>query len=127
MYNSVKIADAFSTIANMLLDNHGEVFELEAETASEQRILKKEISRFINKLQYITLPFAAAVQSNDDFRDTMEQSLVYHAHNFGNSGIINAFFPRMSKGAAWFEVVMMAKWTPLQMFDGSVINLDLNR
>jgi hypothetical protein len=129
MYNPVKISDAFGNIADALLNNYGELFELEADDASQQRIMKLETTRFIRKLQYIAQPFAAALQSNDEFKDTMEGSLMYHAYNFGNSDIINAFYPRLSKGAAaaWFEVVVIAKWTPLQMLDGSIINLDLNR
>jgi len=127
MYNPVKISDAFGNIADALLSNYGELFELEAEDASQQRIIKLETTRFIRKLQYITKPMAAALQSKEEFKDTMESSLMYHAYNFGNSDIISAFFPRLNKGAAWFEVVVMAKWTPLQMLDGSIINLDLNR
>jgi len=127
MYDPVKISDAFGNIADALLNNYGELFELESEDASQQRIMKLETTRFIRKLKYITMPMAAALQSNDEFKDTMQSGLMYHAYNFGNSDIINAFYPRLSKGAAWFEVVVMAKWTPLQMLDGSIINLDLSR
>jgi len=127
MYDPVKISDAFSNIADALLNNYGELFELKTEVASQQRIMKLETARFIRKLQYITMPMAAALQSNEQFKNTMQDSLMYNAHLFGNSDINNAFFPRLSKAAAWFEVVMLAKWTPLQMLDGSIINLDLNR
>lgn len=127
MYDPVKISDAFGNIADALLNNYGELFELKTEVASQQRIMKLETARFIRKLQYITMPMAAALQSNEQFKNTMQDSLMYHAHLFGNSDINNAFFPRLSKAAAWFEVVMLAKWTPLQMLDGSTINLDLNR
>jgi len=131
MYDPVKISDAFSNIADALLNNYGELFELKTEVASQQRIMKLELvvgtARFIRKLQYITMPMAAALQSNEQFKNTMQDSLMYNAHLFGNSDINNAFFLRLSKAAAWFEVVMLAKWTPLQMLDGSIINLDLNR
>lgn len=127
MYPPVKISDAFSAIANMMLNNYGEMFELEADDPNQLMLMKRDVSRFIRKLQYITLPMAAALQSSADFADTMEHSLMYHAHNFGNTDIISAFLPRISNKAPWFEVVMNAKMTPLQMFDGYTINLNLNR
>jgi len=33
---------------------------------------------------------AAALQSNEQFKNTMQDSLMYHAHLFGNSDINNA-------------------------------------
>jgi hypothetical protein len=128
MYNPVKISDAFGIIADILLTNYGELFELEAEDAAQQRIMKMEVSRFIRKLQYIAQPFAAALQSNDAFKHKMEHDkLMYSAHTFATSDIISAFIPRSNSRAPWFEIVMTAKMTPLQMFDGSKIYLDLNR
>jgi hypothetical protein len=130
MYNPVKISDALGIIATVLLDVYGEFYDLEVETQDPTQLMmmKKETTRFTRKIQFITQSFAAALQGGAAFKHAMEQDkLMYSAHTFGNSDIITAFLPRSNSRAPWFEIVMTAKMTPLQMFDGSKIYLNLNR
>lgn len=130
MYPPVKISDALGNIAYNLLDNYGVLFDLdlEAEDPTHLRLMNNQVKRFIRKLQYTSQSFAAALQGADAFKHAMEQEqMMYHAHSFGQSDIISAFLPTISSNAPWFEIVMNAKMTPLQMFNGSTIYLNLNR